>query len=75
MSSESVSRWSALSAALGGLLGGIATAGDERLSAALFATGFVLLGVWLVLVIRHADKDTPDTLTAFEPDREHEDEA
>ena len=52
MTPEKTARWSSLAAAVAGLLGGIATAGDERLSAALFATGFLFLGVWLVLLVR-----------------------
>ena len=45
-------RWSTLAAAVAGLLGGVMTAGDDRLSAALFATGMLFLGAWLVLLVR-----------------------
>jgi hypothetical protein len=49
---ERTARWSSLAAAVAGLMGGIVTAGDERLSAALFACGFLFLGVWLALLVR-----------------------
>ena len=49
---EKTARWSSLAAAVAGLVGGIATAGDDRLSAALFATGFLFLGIWATLLIR-----------------------
>ena len=56
MTPNSAARWSSLAAAVVGLLGGVATTTDERLSAGLFATGFLFLGVWLVLLIRHGDR-------------------
>ena len=59
MSPGGAARWSSLAAAVAGLLGGIATTTDERLSAALFAVGFLFLGVWLVLLVRHSDGGQP----------------
>lgn len=40
-----------LSAAAGLLLAGVVEAADPRLSAALFAAGFLLLGAWLATEI------------------------
>ncbi len=47
-----VARWSILAAAVASMLGGVATAGDDRLAAALFAVGWVLLGAYVALTIR-----------------------
>lgn len=52
MTPGGAARWSALTAAVAAILGGIAEAGDRELAAALFAVGFLLLGVWIVLMIR-----------------------
>lgn len=46
-----------LGAAVGMLLAGVVEAGDTRLSAALFAAGFVTLGIWLAVDIINR-KDT-----------------
>ena len=44
-------RYGALLAAVGMLIGGTVEAGDEGLSAALFAAGFILLGSWLAVEV------------------------
>ena len=41
-----------LGAAVGLLLGGIVQVGDTGLSAALFAAGFIVLGVWIAREIK-----------------------
>lgn len=46
-------RLPALLATVALLLGGVVEADNEGLSAALFSAGFIVLGAWLAMEVRH----------------------
>lgn len=56
-----LARLPALLAAAALLIGGMAQAQNEGLSAALFAAGFIVLGAWLAMEIRAHRRDKEDT--------------